>query len=62
MGKLKPCPFCCAHKMEYADIYEINTVWTAEGYVQYECDVVRGPLRKTLKEAIKAWNTRGEGG
>ena len=49
---LKPCPFCKGNDIS---VYGASVYWAECG----DC-FCEGPVCKTEKEAIKAWNTRAE--
>lgn len=53
VSDLKPCPFCGGTTIEICE-----RSWVREAYASCAKCNTDGPLRETLEEAIKAWNTR----
>lgn len=49
----KPCPFCGCEKVRVFPIGKNFTVSCGN----WDC-VTDGPIKETIEEAIKAWNTR----
>ena len=62
MAELKPCPFCGNDDQDFMVIpYEKISSSLLVKYVQYahclKC-LSRGPIKRSEKEAVDAWNTR----
>lgn len=56
---LKPCPFCGCETM-YDGFVRIDpySMWNDFYYVYCKRCMARSPDKKTLKEAVDAWNRR----